>query len=95
MQNAAENAAETAAENTDANSDGEAFITPRAHHAMQRLAPRGPAAIRWLALLVWRLCSLAWSALVSIVVGVLADSIGSSQRVNLLAALLWALLLRR
>ena len=75
------------------NSDGEAFIARRAHHAMQRLAPREPAAAKWLALRLWRLRWVAWSVLAGIVVGMLADSIGSSQRVNLLAPPLWALLL--
>ena len=75
------------------NSDGEAFIARRAHHAMQRLAPREPAAAKWLALRLWRLRWVAWSVLAGMVVGMLADSIGSSQRINLLAPPLWALLL--
>ncbi len=75
------------------NNDGEAFIARRAHHAMQRLAPREPAATKWLALRLWRLRWVAWAVLAGIVVGMLADSIGSSQRINLLAPPLWALLL--
>ena len=90
---ALQDAAENAAENADANSNGEAFITRRAHHAMQRLAPREPAATKWLALRLWRLRWVAWAVLAGIVVGMLADSIGSSQRINLLAPPLWALLL--
>ena len=90
---ALQDAAENAAENADANSNGEAFITRRAHHAMQRLAPREPAATKWLALRLWRLRWVAWSVLAGIVVGMLADSIGSSQRINLLAPPLWAVLL--
>ena len=90
---ALQDAAENAAENADANSNGEAFIARRAHHAMQRLAPREPAALKWLALRLWRLRWLAWSVLAGIVVGMLADSIGSSQRINLLAPPPWALLL--
>ena len=90
---ALQDAAENAAENADANSNGEAFIARRAHHAMQRLAPREPAATKWLALRLWRLRWVAWAVLAGIVVGMLADSIGSSQRINLLAPPPWALLL--
>ena len=86
-------ALQDAAENADEPSDGDAFIARRAHHAMQRLAPREPAATKWLALRLWRLRWVAWAVLAGIVVGMLADSIGSSQRINLLAPPLWALLL--
>ena len=70
----------------------DAFITRRAHHAMQRLAPREPAAAQWLARRLWRSRWIAWAVLAGLVLGVLADSIGSSQRINLLAPPLWAVL---
>ena len=34
--------------------DTEAFIARRAHHALQRLGPREPAAAGWLARRLWR-----------------------------------------
>jgi hypothetical protein len=60
---------------------------------MQRLGPREPAAARWLARRLWRWHWVVWAALIGVVAGVLADSIGGSQRINLLAPPLWAVLL--
>ncbi len=68
------------------------FITHRAQHAMQRLAPREPGAAKWLALRLWQWRWVGWAMLCGVVIGVLADSIGSSQRINLLAPPLWAVL---
>jgi len=75
-----------------ADARADAFIARRAHHAMQRLAPREPAAAQWLARRLWRLRWVAWAVLAGLLLGVLADSIGSSQRINLLAPPLWAVL---
>ncbi len=75
-----------------ADADAEAFIARRAHHAMQRLAPREPAAAQWLARRLWRARWVVWAVLAGLLLGVLADSIGSSQRINLLAPPLWAVL---
>ena len=68
------------------------FAAQRAGHAMQRLAPREPAAARWLALPLWRKHWGTVVAVVAFVLGLLADSFGSSQRVNLLAPPLWGVL---
>ena len=68
------------------------FLAQRAGHAMQRLAPREPAAARWLAQPLWRKRWGAIVALVAFVLGLLADGVGSSQRVNLLAPPLWGVL---
>ncbi|MDP3823218.1 MAG: DUF2868 domain-containing protein [Burkholderiales bacterium] len=76
-----------------AQADPGVFIEARAHHAMQRLAAREPAAARWLGLRLWHARWPLWAALVAALVGVLADSIGSSQRINLLAPPLWGVLL--
>ena len=75
--------------------DGEAdgFIARRAHHAMQRLAPRERAAASWLARRAWRWRWVTVAIVVGLVLGVLADSIGAGQRINLLAPPLWAVLL--
>ena len=75
-----------------AQADAAVFIEARAHHAMQRLAAREPAAARWLRLRLWHSRWPLWAALVAVLVGVLADSIGSSQRINLLAPPLWGVL---
>ena len=65
------------------------FIARRAHCAMPRLAPREPAAAAWLARRLWRARWVAWAAVFAFIAGLLADSIGSSQRINLLAPPLW------
>ena len=69
-----------------------AFIARRAHHALQRLGPREPALTAWLARRLWRWRWVVWALLLGLVAGVLADSIGSGQRINLLAPPLWAVL---
>ncbi|MES2099850.1 MAG: DUF2868 domain-containing protein [Pseudomonadota bacterium] len=76
----------------DGAADADAFIARRAQHALQRLAPREPAAARWLTRRLWQSRWVAWALLAGLIVGVLADSIGSSQRINLLAPPLWAVL---
>ena len=70
----------------------QAFIVRRAHHALQRLGPREPAAAAWLARRLWRWRWVIWAVLLGLALGVLADSIGGSQRINLLAPPLWAVL---
>ena len=72
--------------------DAEAFIARRAHHAVQRLGAREPAAAKWLARRLWRGRWVGWAVLAGLIAGGLADSIGSSQRINLLAPPLWAVL---
>jgi len=67
----------------------DAYIARRARHAMQRLAPREPAAAAWLARRLWRSRWVAWAGVAAFCAGLLADSIGSSQRINLLAPPLW------
>ena len=76
----------------DGSANPQAFIARRAQHAMQRLAPREPLAAKWLARRPWHSRGVAWAALAGLIVGLLADSIGSSQRINLLAPPLWAVL---
>jgi len=73
-------------------SGAEGFVVRRAHHALQRLMPREPALVAWLARRLWRWHWPAAAAVIGLVAGVLADSIGSSQRINLLAPPLWGVL---
>ena len=68
------------------------FIARRAQHAMRRLLPREPGAAKWLARRLWQWRWVGWAVLAGVLIGVLADSIGSSQRINLLAPPLWAVL---
>lgn len=72
--------------------DAEAFIVRRTGHAMQRLLPREPAAAKWHAQRLWKGRWVLWAMLAGALLGVLADSIGSGQRINLLAPPLWAVL---
>jgi hypothetical protein len=69
------------------------FIAQRAQHAMQRLLPREAGAAKWLSALTsprpWWLLVVA----VAVLIGLFADSIGSAQRINLLAPPLWAVVL--
>ena len=65
------------------------FVAERAHHAMQRLAPRQPAFSTWLNRRVWRAQWWVWALLVGGAAGLLADAIGSGQRINLLAPPVW------
>jgi len=76
----------------DAPPDAEAFVARRAAHALQRLAPREPLAASWLARRLWEWRWVGWAMCAAWLIGVLADSIGSSQRINLLAPPLWAVL---
>ncbi len=68
---------------------GPAFIAERARVAWQRLGPRDPALARVLAARArpWAL----WAALAGLVLGLAADAIGTSQRINLLAPPFWGL----
>ncbi|MDP9046318.1 MAG: hypothetical protein M3O01_16070, partial [Pseudomonadota bacterium] len=68
------------------------FIACRGRHAVMRLAARDPAIAKCLTRRLWRSQWIAGAALAGLVLGLLADSIGSSQRVNLLAPPLWAVL---
>jgi Protein of unknown function (DUF2868) len=70
----------------------EAFIARRAQHALQRLAPRDAALASARNGAAWAVQATAWAALGAWLIGLLADSIGSSQRINLLAPPLWGVL---
>jgi Protein of unknown function (DUF2868) len=69
------------------------FISERARHALQRLLPRDPGAERLLNRRLWRNSWWLWALLLGAACGLLADSIGPSQRINLLAPPVWAVVL--
>jgi hypothetical protein len=73
-------------------SGAEGFVARRAHHALQRLLPREPTLAVWLARRLWRWHWLAGAAAFGLIAGLCADSIGGSQRINLLAPPLWGVL---
>jgi hypothetical protein len=75
---------------TDAAAD--AFVVARARHALQRLAPRERIVEQWLRDPLWQ---PRWTVVVAVVafgIGLLADEIGNSRRVNLLAPPFWGVL---
>ena len=85
-------ASRVALHDTTAATAADDFIAHRARHALQRLGPREPASARALARRargVWRWRWVGAALAAAFAVGVLADSIGSSQRINLLAPPLW------
>ena len=72
----------------------EAFVATRAGHAMQRLGGREPQVARAGVRPAWRSGGVAVITIVAFALGVVADAIGSGQRINLLAppnggVLLW------
>jgi hypothetical protein len=69
------------------------FLGERAHHALQRLLPRDPGAARALARRLWRPAWLFAAAGLGLLLGLLADTIGASQRINLLAPPVWGVVL--
>ena len=68
----------------------ERFVVARAVIALQRLLPRDAAARRWLARRGWHPAWVMLAVLLGLVAGVLADQLGTPQRVNLLAPAVWA-----
>ena len=68
-----------AIEATGAAAAPDEFLAQRAGHAMQRLAPREPAAARWLARPLWRRRWGAVVALVAFVLGLLADGFNPTR----------------
>ena len=69
------------------------FVAERARHAMHRLLPRERIAARWLERPTRLGAWVAAIVAVAFVLGLLADPIGGSQRINLLAPPFWGLLL--
>ena len=66
------------------------FLDDRARHALQRLAQRDGGVRQALQAQGWRMRWVVLACAVGLVCGLAADSIGSSQRINLLAPPVWA-----
>src|SRR5262245_53934607 len=66
------------------------FVVARARHALERLLPRDASARRWLAWRAWRPLWPLAAGLLAFVLGVAIDHIGASQRVDVLAPPVWA-----
>jgi Protein of unknown function (DUF2868) len=79
-----------ARESTAKGAGAAAFVSERARHALQRLLPRDPGAARQLQRRLWNGSWLLLAALLGGLIGLLVDNIGSSQRINLLAPPVWA-----
>jgi hypothetical protein len=82
-----------ARESTPKGASAAAFLSERARHALQRLLPRDPGAARQLQRRLWNSAWLLAAALLGALMGLLVDNIGSSQRINLLAPPVWAVVL--
>ena len=70
----------------------DAFVATRAGHAMQRLGPREPALARAQAQPAWRAGGLVAIAVIAFVLGIAADALDGSRRINLLAPPFWGVL---
>jgi hypothetical protein len=85
-------ASRVAQEEVGAAAPMERFVAARAHAALQKLEGVEPTLARWRALKLWR-GECLWLALATgLVLGMLADHIGSTQRINLLAPPVWAVI---
>lgn len=85
-------AGRVAAETVGHDAPADVFVAQRAHAALQRLGPMAPALARWRGLPAWRSQWVGWCIGIGFVVGAVANHIGSSQRINLLAPPIWAVI---
>jgi len=85
-------ASRMAADTVGADAPADVFVAQRAHAALQRLGPMAPAVARWRALPTWRRRWPWWCIGIGFVAGAVANHIGSSQRINLLAPPIWGVI---
>lgn len=79
-----------AAQTAPASATPEQLLAERAHHALQRLAPRDAGVRRWLDRSPWRWSWLFGAVAFGALVGLLADLIGRDAHINLLTPPVWA-----
>ena len=82
-------ASRAALESTPPGDSAGRFIAERARHAWLRLVPRDPGLAERLTRRTWPRRGAFWAAAIGLLGGVLADAIGSGQRINLLAPPFW------
>ncbi len=68
-------------------------LDQRARHAMERLGPRDAAVARRLGLRMWHTAWVPFVLVLAFVLGIAVDAIGGTQRINLLAPPVWAVIL--
>jgi hypothetical protein len=81
-----------ASETAGADAAPERFVAERAHHALQRLAPRDAGVRRWLARRTWRPLWVLLALVLGFLLGLLVDSLGGRNLVDLLAPPVWAVI---
>ncbi|HEY6136067.1 MAG TPA: DUF2868 domain-containing protein [Rubrivivax sp.] len=81
-----------ASETAGADAVPERFLAERAHHALQRLAPRDAGVRRWLARRSWRPLWILFALALGFLLGLLVDSLGGRNLVDLLAPPVWAVI---
>jgi hypothetical protein len=69
-----------------------AALDARATHAMQRLAPRDATVAKRLGLRMWNSALVPLVLVLAFIVGIAVDAIGGTQRINLLAPPVWAVI---
>jgi hypothetical protein len=85
-------ASRSALQTVGADASPESFLAARAQAGLRRLEPLDPLLPRWRALRPWRGEWWWLAGALGLLLGLLADRIGPSQRINLLAPPVWALI---
>jgi hypothetical protein len=83
-------ASRLAAQTAPPDATPEQLLAERAHHALQRLAPRDAGVRRWLERSPWRWGWLAAALAAGAIAGLTADLLGREPHINLLAPPVWA-----
>jgi hypothetical protein len=84
-------ATRVALDGADPSTRADRFIATRADAAVRRLAPRAAPVQAWLSHRLWHRRWAVAALLLGVVLGFVADTVGSGQRVNLLGTGVWGL----